>query len=131
MSESGKALGSKTAPSAGEHLTALAEAYVREHSSERFSLQAMAGALYVNGSYLLRVYKAQTGHTLLWFHHHVRCENAKKLLSDTDLSIAVVGETVSFVSAAHFSHIFKKLTGMTPSAYRQVYRGVEGGGSKG
>ena len=36
----------------------------------------------MNGSYLLRIFKANTGHTLLWYHNHVRCENAKALLRD-------------------------------------------------
>ena len=44
--------------------------------------------------------------------------NAKELLTESDLSISEIGETVGFVSSAHFSHVFKKMTGMTPSAYR-------------
>ena len=74
--------------------------------------------MHVNGSYLLRVYKAHTGRTLLWFHTFVRCENAKRMLAASDLNISGIGEAAGFVSSAHFSHVFKKMTGMTPSAYR-------------
>lgn len=99
-------------------LVSAVEAYLSLHSNEKFSLQETALEMHVNGSYLLRVYKAQTGHTLLWYHNHIRCNKAKELLAKSDLGISEIGETVGFVSSAHFSHVFKKLTGMTPSAYR-------------
>ena len=104
----------------GNRLVSAAENYLALHSAEKFSLQEIANALYINGSYLLRVYKAHTGHTLLWYHSHLRCEKAKELLKESDLSISEIGETVGFVSSAHFSHVFKKMTGMTPSAYRLI-----------
>ena len=105
---------------AGRTLTQAAKDYVQEHSADKFVLQAVADALYVNGSYLLRVFKANTGHTLLWYHNHIRCEKAKVLLSHADKSISLVGEETGFVSSAHFSHIFKKMTGMTPTDYRSM-----------
>ena len=104
----------------GNRLVSAAENYLALHSAEKFSLQEIANALYINGSYLLRVYKAHTGHTLLWYHSHLRCEKAKELLTESDLSISEIGEAVGFVSSAHFSHVFKKMTGVTPSAYRLI-----------
>jgi two-component system response regulator YesN len=65
-------------------------------------LDEIAGALYVNGNYLSRVFKRETGQTLLHYHNAVRCEKAKRLLSDTDLSVSEVSEAVGFVSPAHF-----------------------------
>ena len=104
---------------AGAALSQAAREYVEAHSAEKFSLQAVADALFVNGNYLLRTFKANTGHTLLWYHNHVRCQRAKALLSQTDRSVSQVGEDVGFVSSAHFSHVFRKMEGMTPSDYRQ------------
>ena len=103
----------------GDELTSAAKQYLDAHSAEKFSLQQMAGTLYINGSYLLRTFKAHTGHTLLWYHHYVRCEKAKALLADGRISISAAGETVGFISSSHFSHIFKKMTGLTPTEYRR------------
>ena len=103
---------------AGRALTEAAKAYIEAHSADKFALQALADALFVNGSYLLRVFKANTGHTLLWYHNYVRCEKAKALLTQSDSSISAVGEEAGFVSSAHFSHVFRKMTGMTPTDYR-------------
>ena len=102
----------------GRALAQAAQAYVQAHSADKFSLQAVADALFVNGSYLLRVFKANTGHTLLWYHNHVRCERAQALLAEGDASISEIGEEVGFVSSAHFSHVFRKMTGVTPTEYR-------------
>lgn len=104
--------------STGEALALAAKRYIEAHSAEKFSLQALSEALFVNGSYLLRVFKAQTGQTLLAYHNYVRCENAKALLRQSDVSISRAGEQAGFVSSSHFSHIFKKFTGMTPTEYR-------------
>ena len=50
---------------AGERLARQAGYFIREHSEQKFSLNEIAGALYVNGNYLSRVFKRETGHTLL------------------------------------------------------------------
>ncbi len=80
----------------------------------------MAKALYVNASYLLRTFKRHTGTTPLCYHHRLRCAKAKTLLAQTDLSISQVGEAAGFVSSSHFSHIFRKTEGCTPSEYRRL-----------
>ena len=102
---------------AGKRLARQAAYFIREHSEQKFSLSGIAGALFVNGNYLARVFRRETGRTLLWYHNHTRCENAKRLLT-SDRSISQVGEETGFVSSAHFSHVFRKTTGMTPSEFR-------------
>ena len=102
----------------GEATVQAAMDYIESHSAEKFSLKAISEALFINGSYLLRLFKSRTGQTLLGFHNRVRCERAQALLRDTEKSISEVGEAVGFVSSAHFSHVFKKIVGMTPTQYR-------------
>ena len=104
-----------------ERLAGAARQYIEAHSAEKFSLEKVAGALYVNGSYLLRVFKAHTGHTLLWYHNYTRCEKAKALLASEEGNISQAGEEAGFASSSHFSHVFRKLTGMSPSEYRAAH----------
>ena len=77
---------------AGKRLAQQAGYFIREHSEQKFSLAGIAAALYVNGNYLARVFKRETGRTLLWYHNAVRCEKAKHLLLETELSVSEVGE---------------------------------------
>lgn len=109
----------------GEQLVRAAKAYITAHSTEKFSLQAVADALYVNKCYLLRQFRARTGGTLLGYHNRVRCEQAKQMLADTAFSITEVGEAVGFVSSSHFAHVFKKTVGVTPTEYRDVHAARE------
>ena len=106
----------------GETLTQAASDYIEAHYKEKFSLQKMADSLYVNGSYLLRVFKKHKGYTPLAFHNLIRCERAKELLARTGTEVSEIGETVGFVSSAHFSHVFKKTEGCTPTEYRISHR---------
>ena len=106
----------------GKSLSIAAQHYIEDHITEKFSLQKMADALFVNGSYLLRTFKRCTGMTPLSYHHLVRCLIAKKLLVNTDQSITEIGEAAGFVSSSHFTHIFKKTLGCTPSEYRKLHR---------
>ena len=108
-----------TRQTGGKALTEAALDYLNAHSTEKFSLEKLAGALFVNGSYLMRTFKRQTGITPLAYHQAVRCKNARELLTATDLSISKIGETVGFVSSSHFTHVFRKIEGCTPSEYRK------------
>ena len=77
-----------------------AKDYIEKHSAEKFSLKALSDALFINGSYLLRLFRSRTGQTLLGYHNRVRCDRAQALLRDTRMSISEVGEAVGFVSSA-------------------------------
>ena len=112
----------KEKQSSGKSLSAAAQQYIEDHITEKFSLQEMADALFVNGSYLLRVFRNYTGTTPLCYHHLVRCSKAKELLLHTDQSITEIGEAVGFVSSSHFSHVFGKTEGCTPKEYRKLHR---------
>ena len=112
----------KEKQSSGKNLAAAARQYIEDHITEKFSLQKMADALFVNGSYLLRTFRRCTGMTPLTYHHQIRCFTAKELLVHTDKSITEIGEAAGFVSSSHFSHIFRKMEGCTPSEYRKLHR---------
>jgi LacI family transcriptional regulator len=49
-----------------------------------------------------------------------RIERAKTLLSDTDRAVSDIATRCGFKSLFHFSKAFKELTGMSPSAFRQM-----------
>ena len=103
-------------------LSAAAQAYIEAHSAEKFSLAKMAKALYVNGSYLTRAFKRHTGLTPLTYHHQLRCAKAKELLERSPLTVSQIGEAVGYVSSSHFTHIFRKLEGCTPSEFQKKHK---------
>lgn len=102
----------------GRSLAEEAMGYIRRNSEKKFSLSEIAGSLYINRNYLARLFRKETGHTLLWYHNAVRCEKAGELLRQREMSISEIGEAVGYLSSAHFSHVFRKMTGLSPSEFR-------------
>ena len=94
--------------------------YINKHFKEDFSVDDIADALFLNKSYLMRVFKEQTGVTLLQFLNITRCEAAKKLLEETDLCIESIAYDVGYVTASHFTRVFKNVVGVIPSKYRRM-----------
>jgi AraC-like DNA-binding protein len=112
----------KTEPTSKEKLTESAVRYLNEHCMERFSLDDMANALFVNKHYLARTFRECTGSTPLYYHNELRCQQARKLLADPGYSIQIVAFRAGFTSASHFSRVFREHTGMTPTEYRRLNR---------
>lgn len=51
-----------------------------------------------------------------------RIQDARKRLTESSESIAAIGINVGFVDQSHFTKRFRKVTGMTPLAYRKRFR---------
>ena len=94
---------------------------IRENYAKEFSLDELADTLHINKFYMLRTFKSVTGETPLAYHNRFRCEKAKELLQQPELSILYVAFETGFNSASHFSRVFSKVTGETPSNYRKHY----------
>ena len=97
------------------------ETYIRDHHADKFSLCTLAEAMHVDRAYLARSFKSVKGVTLLEYCNQVRCECAKEMLTHPELSISYISAAVGYVSASHFTQVFRKILGCTPSEYRESY----------
>ncbi|WP_082198319.1 response regulator [Bacillus sp. FJAT-26390] len=82
-----------------------------------FSLQQFASEHHVSLGHLSRLFKSQTGYTFSDYVIGYRISKAKELLADGTSRPSEVGELVGYEDAKHFSHLFKRITGETPTAY--------------
>ena len=96
---------------------------IDENYTKDFSLEALADVLHVNKFYMLRIFKEVTGTTPLEYHNQVRCEAAKKMLLDPNMPVASISSTCGFNSSSHFSRVFRKTVGDSPSEYRKAHLG--------
>jgi two-component system response regulator YesN len=67
---------------------------------------------------LCLLFKQETGETINEYLTKVRIEKAKELLSDPRNKFYEVCYTVGYSDPSYFSKLFKKYTGLTPSAFR-------------
>ena len=106
---------------AKRELAARAEEYIRAHYTDKFSLDQIADALFVNKIYLSKCFKAITGDTLLHFHNKVRCEKACELLTGSELSVDVIGRKAGFATSSHFAKVFRSFYNCSPTEYKKKF----------
>jgi AraC family transcriptional regulator len=83
------------------------------------SLEAIAAQVEISSLYLSRYFKSALG---MAPHQYVvgrRIEKAKRLLRDTDVSVADIAFACGFSSQSHLSNRFRKIVGVSPAAYRR------------
>lgn len=73
---------------------------------------------------LKRRFKAATGETLMGYAQNLRVEEAKRLLENEAIPVEGVAATVGYDNAAFFRRLFKRCTGLTPAAYRRMFRPI-------
>jgi AraC-like DNA-binding protein len=80
-------------------------------------LAEIAGEAGVSKNHLSWEFARETGQTVTAYLAGVRIAEAKRLLSSTTLKVYEVGEKVGYLNVEHFSRIFKKWTGSSPSSW--------------
>ena len=82
-------------------------------------LARMAGMSVTN---FFRHFKAATGTSPIDWLRRERVNQAKRMLIETDHSLAAIAEKTGYYDQFYFSRDFKRMTGVTPSQYRQRER---------
>ena len=93
--------------------------YINVHIHESLEISDLADHFYLNPDYLARIFKE---HVHISLGHYIllqRITEAQKLLSQ-GYTVSEVQEALAFSSYAHFFKTFKKITGISPSRYRDV-----------
>ena len=104
------------------HILAPALSYIDEHlTDDAISNARLAEIAHISESYLRRLFLASLGETPRQYLIRRRLDLAKRLLSESRLSVAQVAERCGFSSVYHFCRSFKGATGQTPLGYSKRY----------
>ncbi len=85
----------------------------------KISLDEISRELHFSKAYLNKLFKKNKGAPIMQYYMHIKIKEAKKLLRD-NLSVAEVSEKMSFDEPTYFTKVFKKITGITPSEYKNT-----------
>lgn len=92
--------------------------YIYNQYETPLNLQMIADHVHLNPNYLCALFKKHTGQTVMQYLIRKRVDAAIYLLQDSNLPIEVIAEKTGFGSRGLFFRHFRKITGLTPKAYR-------------
>jgi AraC family transcriptional regulator len=94
--------------------------YVDARLGERqLSLAELAGIANLSPFHFSRAFKSATGKTPHQFVTERRIEHAKAMMPGAEIGLSEIAYAVGFSNQAHFSTVFRRITGTTPKAYRE------------
>ncbi len=98
---------------------ACALAAMESNFADPLDRSSLASIAKVSVRQLERLFAGQLGTTMAAHYQTLRLDNARRLLSETRMSIAEVAAASGFASASHFSKAFKRHFSFPPSASRR------------
>lgn len=93
--------------------------YITEHYSEHISIDELAAKFGYSKYHFLRLFKQNTGQTVVDYINAMRCEVAGELLRKGSLPVAEIAYTCGFNTPSYFAKQFKKFYGILPMQYRK------------
>jgi len=97
-----------------------AEDYLREHYAKDITLNDVAAKIFVNPSYLSRVFHQKTGRTFTEALSRIRLEAAQRLLKESNAAISEIARRCGYTDSKYFHKQFKRYVGMSPGKWRQT-----------
>lgn len=93
--------------------------FISANCHEKITVTIIADEVGLSAEYLSTKFKKVTGINLPNFINQKKIQEAEKLLVFTGMSLSEISESLAFSNQSYFQTIFKKITGVTPLAYRK------------
>lgn len=94
------------------------EQHIAAHFERSISLSELAGVAGLSRMHFAAQFRAATGYRPREYLLNHRIEQAKSLLTTTERPLAEIALAVGFSTQAHFSTVFKRISGETPARWR-------------
>lgn len=94
--------------------------YMQEHYKDIKSLDELTERFGISKSYICRLFKKQTGMTIIEYINRLKIQYAYQLLQETDIPINEISVQSGFKTVIYFNRIFKKIVGDTPKNARKI-----------
>ena len=95
------------------------EKYIDAHFKEDLTLDTLSELTFLNKYHIVHAFKQYKGISPINYMIQKRLDEAKLLLSTTNLQISEIAYIVGFTSQSYFAQAFKKATNMSPLQYRK------------
>lgn len=94
--------------------------FMQEHYFEPITVPEITAVTGLQRDYATRIFKEETGKTIVDMLNEFRLIQAQQLMLDMDLSLAEIAELTGFSSQNYLSTVCRKYYGTTPSKLREM-----------
>jgi transcriptional regulator GlxA family with amidase domain len=105
----------------GDDMVMKAQEFIEGHIDEKISFEHLSSRFSVGRRNFDRRFIKATGNTPLEYSQRVKIESAKKALESTRKTVSEVMYEVGYSDIKAFREVFRKITGMSPLAYKEKY----------
>ena len=93
--------------------------FIRENYASDLNMAVVSNELSMNYSLFSTAFKNYTGTNFVTYLKELRMDEAKRLLTETDLKVNEISSKVGYDNEKHFMKSFKAMVGVSPSEYRK------------
>jgi AraC-like DNA-binding protein len=101
--------------------TERALAFMATSLRDKLGMDELAARLDLSEEHFIRVFHAELGMTPFQYYTRLKVEAASGLLTGTRMAVNSISEHFGFENPFHFSRVFRKCTGLSPTEYRRTY----------
>jgi len=99
------------------------ESYIESELAASPSLELLCQHFSLSRAYLCRIFKEETGTSPIDYWIGLKMKEAKKLLRESNYNVTQISELLGYASIHHFSRMFKRAYGVSPTAYQSSIGG--------
>ncbi len=100
------------------HAVAEALDFMLTHRTEKIHLADLTRLTGMSEAHFCRMFKQHVGRPPLQYFRHLKLDEAKRILTETDESITSIAAAIGMGDSMYFSRQFKKHTGLSPTEWR-------------
>lgn len=106
-------------PRRDQHSIDRVKEFMLEHFQHNLNLEQLARVANYSTYHFIRFFKNATGKTPFEYFMDIKIEKAADMLQNQDMSVTEVCYTCGFTNPSHFTTVFKRKKGITPSQYQK------------
>ncbi|WP_236978245.1 GlxA family transcriptional regulator [Membranihabitans maritimus] len=104
-----------------DHQVLKAQDFIEENYTNKITVSQLAKMLNMGRRNLERRFKKSTNNTVIEYIQRVKVEAAKRNFETNQKNVSEVMYEVGYSDSKAFRNVFKKITGLTPTAYKDKY----------
>ena len=107
------------------HLVSQVIQIIEENTYNKISVDQICSKLNYSRTYLSKIFKTTSSYTILEYILRNKIREAKKLIREERYNFTQISDLLCFDNPHYFSTVFKKISNMTPTNYKNSVKRSE------